>query len=77
MALIEISSELYDELLRDSERLSWLEETAKESYSGLTINFLKGRDAAPLAPGYRLMRFRKVFDTKPTLRAAIDNAMGE
>lgn len=77
MEQVTISREQFEELMRDSDRLSWLEIEAKSSRSGITASWMNRDDASPLNPGYRLMRYHKVFNAKATLRDAIDAAIHE
>ena len=73
--LEKLHREMLTALQDESARIDWLEEEAKSSRTGITASWMNRSDASPLHPGYRLMRFHKVFDAKPTLREAIDSAM--
>lgn len=67
--------EIERELQSEEARINWLENEAKTSRTGITISWMSKKDAIPLNPGYRLMRFHKVFNAKPTLRDTIDDAI--
>ena len=57
---------------RDVELLDWLEGEVCDSYTGVTINHINHREAGMvIARGFRLRRFHKDYEVKPTLRAAI------
>ena len=57
---------------RDVELLDWLEGEVCDSYTGVTINRINHREAGMvIARGFRLRRFHKDYEVKPTLRAAI------
>ena len=57
---------------RDVELLDWLEGEVCDSYTGVTINRINHREAGMVIErGFRLRRFHKDYEVKPTLRAAI------
>lgn len=57
---------------RDVELLDWLEGEVCDSYTGVTITRVDHReDGMVIERGFRLRRFHKDYEVKPTLRAAI------
>ena len=57
---------------RDVELLDWLEGEVCDSHTGVTINRINHREAGRVIErGFRLRRFHKDYEVKPTLRAAI------
>ena len=57
---------------RDAELLDWLEGEVRNSYTGVTITRIDHReDGMVIERGFRLRRFHKDYEVKPTLRAAI------
>ena len=63
---------------RDAELLDWLEGEVCDSYTGVTITRIDHReDGMVIERGFRLRRFHKDYEVKPTLRAAIAAAKGE
>lgn len=65
-------------LEKETERLNWLENEAKVSRTGITLGYVNhAEDGQVLDKGYRLMRFHEIFETRNTLRDAIDAAMEE
>lgn len=57
---------------RDAELLDWLEGEVCDSYTGVTITRVDHReDGMVIERGFRLRRFHKDYEVKPTLRAAI------
>ena len=62
----------------DAELLDWLEGEVCDSYTGVTITRIDHReDGMVIERGFRLRRFHKDYEVKPTLRAAIAAAKGE
>lgn len=62
----------------DEELLDWLEGEVCDSYTGVTITRIDHReDGMVIERGFRLRRFHKDYEVKPTLRAAIAAAKGE
>lgn len=56
----------------DAELLDWLEGEVCDSYTGVTITRVDHReDGMVIERGFRLRRFHKDYEVKPTLRAAI------
>lgn len=56
----------------DAELLDWLEREVCDSYTGVTITRVDHReDGVVIERGFRLRRFHKDYEVKPTLRAAI------
>ena len=67
-----------DDVVRDAELLDWLEGEVCDSYTGVTITRVDHReDGMIIERGFRLRRFHKDYEVKPTLRAAIAAAKGE
>lgn len=63
---------------QDAELLDWLEREICDSYTGVTITRVDHReDGMIIERGFRLRRFHKGYEVKPTLRAAIAAAKGE
>ena len=57
---------------RDAELLDWLEGEVCHSYTGVTITRIDHREEGMVIErGFRLRRFHKDYEVKPTLRAAI------
>lgn len=62
----------------DAELLDWLESEVCDSHTGVTINRIDHReDGMVIERGFRLRRFHKDYEVKPTLRAAIAAAKGQ
>ena len=58
--------------VQDAELLDWLEGEVCDSYTGVTITRVDHReDGMVIERGFRLRRFHKDYEVKPTLRAAI------
>lgn len=67
-----------DALKADKERIDYLEDTAKESRTGVSIDYAKySEEGMILENGYRVMRYRTLFNRMKTLRQAIDAARKE
>jgi len=65
-------------LSKDAERLDWIENQAKESRSGISIDWRSAysEESRILEPkGWRVMRHRFLGDRKPSIREAIDAAV--
>ena len=63
---------------RDVELLDWLESEVCDSHTGVTINRIDHREGGMVIErGFRLRRFHKDYEVKPTLRAAIAAAKGK
>ena len=64
--------------VQDAELLDWLESEVCDSHTGVTINRIDHREEGMVIErGFRLRRFHKDYEVKPTLRAAIAAAKGE
>lgn len=60
------------DLALDAELLDWLEGEVCNSHTGLTITRIDHREEGMVIErGFRLRRFHKDYEVKPTLRAAI------
>jgi hypothetical protein len=57
---------------KDSQRLQWIEDKSKSSYTGITFDYVKHQEDKR---GYRIMWFHKLNGKFPSLRSAIDSAM--
>lgn len=57
-----------DSGLTDTCRIEWLDVLARQSYTGISIEYVPGS-------GYRFMSRHKIDDFYPTLRKAIDNGI--
>ena len=57
------------ELLADKERLDWLDEQARRSYTGISIDSWKEGQSQRM---YRFMKYHYAGDPKESLRAVID-----
>ena len=65
-----------ERLNKDAARLDWMEGEAATSRTGVSIDYRKYvEDGCVLEKGYRLMRYHKIFEARPSLREAIDAAM--
>lgn len=74
-AEIEWLREEVNGLRKDAERLDFLETTAKESRTGVSVDYAKYAEGGMvLERGYRVMRHHKLCDRLPTIRQAIDAA---
>lgn len=73
--VVTLTGEEYDNLMADKDRIDWLEDETAISRTGVTLSHRKhAEDGCVLEKGYRLMRYHKVFEARPDLRAAIDSA---
>lgn len=59
--------------MNDAERLAWLQEQAKKSYTGISFDYVPSVDGEP--SGYRFMRRGYIGEPAKTLVAAIDKEM--
>lgn len=59
-------------MLTDKERLDWLEEQAKKSYTGISFDWIPAVEGE--RSGFRFMRKHFIGEQAKTLREAIDYA---
>lgn len=65
-----------EELRKDAERIDWLEEQTKKSYTGISFDYHRHvEDGYVVDHGYRFMRRHFASGFKDSLRKAIDAAM--
>lgn len=71
-----LQSEQVQAWKRDAERIEWLEEQTKKSYTGISFDYYRHvEDGYVLDHGYRFMRRHFASGFKDSLRKAIDAAM--
>ena len=65
-----------EKLRKDAERLDWLEEQTRQSWTGVSFDHRRHvEDGYVLENGYRFMRRHYRTDFSPSIRAAIDATM--
>lgn len=61
--------------MNDTEMLNWLEEQAKKSYTGISLDWCKYvEDGHVIEKGFRFMRHHFLGERKNDLRSAIEAA---